>query len=85
MKLEDIYQFFAAQPPIYLRIEQAVCYVLSVLLAEESYGTGLIQKLEAEYYSYHLWDTVLYAVLSFLEAQSALAKLNEVVVLKRKG
>nr|WP_233222765.1 helix-turn-helix transcriptional regulator [Chroococcidiopsis sp. CCALA 051] len=71
MKLEDISQFFTAGPPIYLRIEQAVCYVLSVLLAEESYGTRLIQKLESEYPHYRLSDTVLYAALSFLEAESA--------------
>ena len=32
MKLEDIYQFFQNPPPTYLSSEQAVGYVLSVLL-----------------------------------------------------
>lgn len=73
MKLEEIYQFFTKPPAIYLTQEQAVCYMLSVLLEGESYGTGLIEKLESEYPNYRLSDTVLYAALSFLEAQSAIA------------
>ena len=47
--LNDIYQYFQTPPLTYLTTEQAVCYVLSVLLQEESYGTELIQKLENEY------------------------------------
>ncbi|MDZ4877732.1 MAG: hypothetical protein CLLPBCKN_007167 [Chroococcidiopsis cubana SAG 39.79] len=73
MKLEEIYQFFVVQPPVYLTQEQAVCYVLSVLLESESYGTGLIEKLEFEYPHYRLSDTVLYAALSFLESEQAVA------------
>ncbi|MGL4621430.1 MAG: PadR family transcriptional regulator [Chroococcidiopsis sp.] len=73
MKLEDIYQFFAAQAPVYLTQAQAVCYVLSVLLEGESYGTGLMEKLESEYPNYRLSDTVLYAALSFLESEQAVA------------
>ncbi|MBD2305670.1 PadR family transcriptional regulator [Chroococcidiopsis sp. FACHB-1243] len=79
MTIEEIYQFFATQPPIYLSSEQAVCYVLSVLLIEESYGTRLIQKLESDYPPYRLSDTVLYAALNFLETERALAQLNEVI------
>ncbi len=52
---------------IYLTKEQAVCYVLSILLLGESYGTELIQRLELEYPRYQLSDTVLYAALKFLE------------------
>ncbi|MDV2997392.1 MAG: hypothetical protein N4J56_007097 [Chroococcidiopsis sp. SAG 2025] len=73
MTIEEIYQFFAAQPPIYLSSEQAACYVLSVLLIEESYGTRLIQKLESDYPPYRLSDTVLYAALNFLETERAIA------------
>jgi len=73
MTLEEIYQFFAAQPPVYLTPEQAICYVLSVLLESESYGTALIQRLESDYPSYRLSDTVLYAALSFLESEKAIA------------
>ncbi|OWY64014.1 PadR family transcriptional regulator [cyanobacterium TDX16] len=73
MTLEEIYQFFATQPPVYLTPEQAVCYVLSVLLESESYGSGLIQRLESDYPSYRLSDTVLYAALSFLESEQAVA------------
>ena len=72
MKLEEIYQFFTEEPVTYLTWEQAVCYILSVLLAGESYGTELIQKLECEYPNYRLSDTVLYAALKFLEQEKAI-------------
>ena len=72
MKLEDIYQFFENPPPTYLSQELAVCYVLSVLLRGESYGTELIQRLESEYPLYRLSDTVLYSALKFLEDEKAI-------------
>lgn len=72
MKLEDIYHFFENPPPIYLSQELAVCYVLSVLLQGESYGTELIQRLENEYSKYRLSDTVLYSALKFLEDEKAI-------------
>lgn len=67
MKFEDIYQFFQDPPPFYLNKELAVCYVLSVLLKGDSYGTELIQLLENDYPLYRLSDTVLYSALKFLE------------------
>lgn len=73
MKVEDIYQFFQAPPPIYLNKELAVCYILSVLLHGDSYGTELIGRLEQEYSLYRLSDTVLYSALKFLEDQGAIA------------
>lgn len=73
MKLEEVYQFFTHPQKIYLSPEQAVCYVLSVLLQKESYGTQLILKLESEYPTYQLSDTVLYAALKFLEESRAIA------------
>lgn len=73
MKFEDIYQFFQDPPPIYLTKEQAVCYVLAVLLREDSYGTELILLLENEYPTYRLSDTVLYSALKFLEDEGAIA------------
>ncbi len=72
MKLEEVYQFFATKPVTYLNCEQAVCYVLSVLLSGESYGTELIQLLEREYPNYRLSDTVLYNALNFLENSGAI-------------
>lgn len=73
MKLEDIYYFFTNKSVTYLSTEQAVCFVLSVLLQRESYGTELIQKLESEYPNYRLSDTVLYAALKFLEESKAIS------------
>jgi DNA-binding PadR family transcriptional regulator len=67
MKFDDIYQFFKEPPPFYLNKELAVCYVLSVLLHGDSYGTELIQLLERDYPIYRLSDTVLYSALKFLE------------------
>jgi DNA-binding PadR family transcriptional regulator len=72
MKFEDIYQFFRDPPPVYLNKELTVCYVLSVLAEEDSYGTELIQKLEREYGVYRLSDTVLYSALKFLESENAI-------------
>lgn len=72
MKLEDIYQFFQNPPPTYLSQELAVCYVLSVLLRGESYGTELIEQLESAYPLYRLSDTVLYNALKFLEDKKAI-------------
>jgi len=72
MRIEDIYQFFQNPPPTYLSQELAVCYVLSVLLKGESYGTELIQKLESEHPNYRLSDTVLYSALKFLEDEKAI-------------
>ncbi|NJR18397.1 MAG: CHAT domain-containing protein [Calothrix sp. CSU_2_0] len=73
MKLENIHHFFEYPPPTYLCTELAVCYILFVLLQGESYGTELIQRLEAEYPSYRLSDTVLYSAIKFLEDEGALA------------
>lgn len=72
MKFDDIYQFFDNPPPIYLSKELAVCYVLSVLVGGESYGTELIQLIETEYPAYRLSDTVLYSALKFLEEEQAI-------------
>ncbi len=69
MKFEDIYQFFKEPPPFYLNKELAVCYVLSVLLRGDSYGTELINLLESDHPLYRLSDTVLYSALKFLEDQ----------------
>ncbi|OLP17722.1 PadR family transcriptional regulator [Leptolyngbya sp. 'hensonii'] len=73
MKFEDIYQFFQNPPPIYLTKEQAVCYVLSILLRGDSYGTELILLLENEHPTYRLSDTVLYSALKFLEDEEVIA------------
>lgn len=71
MKLEDIHQFFESPPPTYLCQELATCYILYILIHMESYGTELIQKLESEYPTYRLSDTVLYSAIKFLEEERA--------------
>lgn len=73
MKFDDIYQFFQDPPPTYLNKEQAVCYVLAILLQGESYGTELIGRLERDHSTYRLSDTVLYSALKFLEETNAIA------------
>jgi DNA-binding PadR family transcriptional regulator len=72
MKFQDIYQFFEDPPPTYINKELAVCYVLAVLLQQDSYGTELIQKLAETYPDYRLSDTVLYSALKFLEDQKTI-------------
>jgi len=73
MTFEDIYRFFHNPPPTYLNKELAVCYVIFVLLSGESYGTELIQRLESDYPTYRLSDTVLYGALKFLEDERAIS------------
>lgn len=70
MKLEDIYAYYQTPQPIFLNQELAVCYVLSVLLKGDSYGTQLVQQVEQDYPNYRLSDTVLYAALRFLEDEA---------------
>jgi len=67
MRIEDIYAFYKQPPAIFLNQELAVCYILSVLLEKESYGTELIQQLEQKTWRYRLSDPVLCAALKFLE------------------
>lgn len=72
MTFEDIYHYFQSPPPVYLNKEQAVCYILSVFLRGDSYGTELIERLERDYSVFRLSDTVLYSALKFLEAQGTI-------------
>ncbi|WP_017304502.1 PadR family transcriptional regulator [Spirulina subsalsa] len=72
MKFEDIYNFFQDPPPDYLNKELAVCYILSVLLDGESYGSELIERLEIEHPNHRLSDTVLYSALKFLEEEKTI-------------
>ena len=73
MELKEIYQFFQTTRPKFLSQELAVGYILSALLQGESYGTELIERLESEYPSYRLSDTILYSALNFLESSRALS------------
>ena len=67
MKLQDVYHYFQSPPPVYLRKEVAVCYILAILIDNgESYGTALIQHIKDEHPPYRLSDTVLYSALEFL-------------------
>ena len=72
MNFEDIYCFFRNPPPLYLNQELAVCYILDILLQNDSYGTELIARLEHESSIYLLSDTVLYSAVKFLEASGTI-------------
>ncbi|MBE9012499.1 helix-turn-helix transcriptional regulator, partial [Pseudanabaenaceae cyanobacterium LEGE 13415] len=67
--LEDIYRFFQTPQPIFLNQELTVCYLMSVLVESESYGTELVQTLRQNYPNYRLSDTILQSSLRFLEKQ----------------
>ncbi len=69
--LDEIYEFFSRPPKVFLNKELAVCYVLDVLLQQDTYGSELIQQLSHQYPGYLLSDTVLYSAIEFLEKQSA--------------
>lgn len=72
MQFEDVHKFFREPPSIYLNKELAVCYVLTILLQQDSYGTELIHQLCQEYPGYRLSDTVLYSALKFLEEEESI-------------
>ncbi|WP_421657700.1 PadR family transcriptional regulator [Leptothermofonsia sp. ETS-13] len=72
MTIQDIFNFFAGPPILFLNHELAVCYVAATLLQEDSYGTEMIQRLETEYPGYRVSDTVLYDSLKFLIAEEAI-------------
>jgi DNA-binding PadR family transcriptional regulator len=67
MNFDTIYQFFQTPQLHYLGQELAVCYVLSVLCQQDSYGTALIENLAVEHPCCRLSDTILYEVIRFLE------------------
>jgi DNA-binding PadR family transcriptional regulator len=69
LTLASVRNFFQSPPPTYLNKEQAVCYILSVLLQRDSYGTELTSHLEENFPTYRLSDTVLYSALIFLEKE----------------
>jgi DNA-binding PadR family transcriptional regulator len=70
MKLQQIYQFFSESQLSFLTSELAVCYILSVLLEQDTYASELIQQLEARSQVYRLSDTVLQRALRLLERES---------------
>lgn len=69
MNFEDIRNYFRDPPPNNLNKELAVCYMLCVFLESDSFGTELVQKLEALYPDMRLGERVLYAALKFLEGE----------------
>lgn len=70
LTFEDIYRFFQTPQPIFLNQELTVCYLMSVLVESESYGTELVQNLRQNYPNYRLSDTILQSSLRFLEKQA---------------
>ena len=70
LTLHGIYRFFQTPQPIFLNQELTVCYLMSVLMRSESYGTELLQQLRQNYSDYRLSDTILQSSLRFLEKQA---------------
>jgi len=71
MTLDTIQSCFDHPPPIHLNAELAVCFVLSVLLAQDTYAAALIQHLVQSYPAYRLSKPNLYKALTFLETEGA--------------
>ena len=67
--LADIESYFRQPPPRFLDLELAVCWVLDCLLENDSYPSGLLQRLEHEHPQLRLSETVLHQALDFLESQ----------------
>ncbi len=67
--LQDIYRFFQTPQIVFLNQELTVCYLLSILVQNESYGTEFVQLLKQNYPGYRLSDTILQSSLRFLEKE----------------
>lgn len=70
--LADIERYFRQPPPRFLDLELAVCWVLDCLLENDSYPSGLLQRLEADHPQLRLSETVLHQALEFLDRQDML-------------
>ena len=75
--LADIERYFRQPPPRFLDLELAVCWVLDCLLENDSYPSGLLQRLETEHPKLRLSETVLHQALDFLESQGMLARYSK--------
>lgn len=67
--LQDIYRFFQTPQVIFLNQQLTVCYLLSILVESDSYGTEFVQSLKQNYPGYRLSDTILQSSLRFLEKE----------------
>ncbi len=70
--LADIERYFRQPPPRFLDLELAVCWVLACLLENDSYPSGLLQRLEQDHPELRLSETVLHQALDFLDSQGML-------------
>ena len=75
--LADIEQYFRQPPPQFLDLELAVCWVLECLLQDDSYPSGLLQKLMREEPQLRLSETVLQQALDFLEQQGSISTYTQ--------
>jgi DNA-binding PadR family transcriptional regulator len=80
MSLQPIYQYFSQPQRRFLTKEMAICYILSVLIQGDSYGSELLQRLEQQSKIYRLSDTVLARAICFLEEESIIASYIQRVV-----
>ena len=70
--LSDIEHYFQQPPPLFLDLELAVCWVLDCLLQNDSYPSGLLQRLQSDHPKLRLSETVLHQAVDFLEQQEML-------------
>ena len=70
--LADIEHYFRQPPPLFLDLELAVCWVLDCLLKNDSYPSGLLQRLQSDHPKLRLSETVLHQAVDFLEQQEML-------------
>ena len=74
--LADIEHYFRQPPPLFLDLELAVCWVLDCLLKNDSYPSGLLQRLQSDHPKLRLSETVLHQAVDFLEQQEMLDCLS---------
>lgn len=78
LKLEDIYNYFEKEHPIYLTREEVVCYIVSVLFTKgKSYGAELMSLINESDNNRRISDSILQDALAFLESNVIVASATE--------
>lgn len=74
--LKDVRSYLKAQPVQFLNVNEAVCFVLSVLSQHDSYATNMHNILTERYDEIQLSETVLYAALRLLLAEQVISSYS---------
>ncbi len=65
--LDIVRQHFSKDRPYFLNREEAIAYILSVLITKDSYGTELARDLQQQFPNINLSDSILHNAIEYLK------------------